>query len=596
MKQVWNNHLFLWKLCFSVSPGYMLYFLFDGFRQQMVIFLEHTVGIQYVLHCAEYREPFWKAFLVIGVILLINIAQFLADGYFINAMNFRTRPKLYKALKEKMYEKAAELDLSCYDNPQYYNEFVLAVAESESSIDRFLELLNSIMQSFTIIITTGVFYLMTDMVGILFVAVSFVLNFFLAKVLNKINYKVRIKVNPHERKRNYVSRLFYLNDYAKELRLHPEVGDMLEEEFEEANDKMEQINKKAAGKRVGLMFTQQYLAGDFILDGLYIVYLIFQAAVLRTIDYSNAVVLFNRTGSLRRAMRGFSEIAPKANENSMYVDKIRAFLAYEAELKHHIGLKVPQGVGDICLKHVSFRYTEDAPEILHDISLHVSAGEKIAIVGYNGAGKTTLIKLLMRLYDPTEGVITYHGCDIRKYKLDEYHERMGVVFQDYCLYGATLLENVVLDDISSNEEIEGEVESALCRSGFGERLQSLPQGLSTPITTEFDEQGVNLSGGECQKVAIARAFYGEVDLLAMDEPSSALDPIAEYNLNKAMHAAAENKTVFYISHRLSTTRDADRIIMLENGRIIEEGTHDELLSRKGKYAEMWQAQAGRYGV
>ena len=587
MKQVWNNHLFLWKLCFSVSPGYMLYFLFDGFRQQMVIFLEHTVGIQYVLHCAEYREPFWKAFLVIGVILLINIAQFLADGYFINAMNFRTRPKLYKALKEKMYEKAAELDLSCYDNPQYYNEFVLAVAESESSIDRFLELLNSIMQSFTIIITTGVFYLMTDMVGILFVAVSFVLNFFLAKVLNKINYKVRIKVNPHERKRNYVSRLFYLNDYAKELRLHPEVGDMLEEEFEEANDKMEQINKKAAGKRVGLMFTQQYLAGDFILDGLYIVYLIFQAAVLRTIDYSNAVVLFNRTGSLRRAMRGFSEIAPKANENSMYVDKIRAFLAYEAELKHHIGLKVPQGVGDICLKHVSFRYTEDAPEILHDISLHVSAGEKIAIVGYNGAGKTTLIKLLMRLYDPTEGVITYHGCDIRKYKLDEYHERMGVVFQDYCLYGATLLENVVLDDISSNEEIEGEVESALCRSGFGERLQSLPQGLSTPITTEFDEQGVNLSGGESQKVAIARAFYGEVDLLAMDEPSSALDPIAEYNLNKA---------VFYISHRLTTTRDADRIIMLENGRIIEEGTHDELLSRKGKYAEMWQAQAGRYGV
>ncbi len=596
MKQVWNNHLFLWKLCFSVSPGYMLYFLFDGFRQQMVIFLEHTVGIQYVLHCAEYQEPFWKAFLVIGVILLINIAQFLADGYFINAMNFRTRPKLYKALKEKMYEKAAELDLSCYDNPKYYNEFVLAVAESESSIDRFLELLNSIMQSFTIIITTGVFYLMTDMVGILFVSVSFVLNFFLSKVLNKINYKVRMKVNPYERKRNYVSRLFYLNDYAKELRLHPDVGDMLEEEFEEANDKMEQINKKAAGKRVGLMFTQQYLAGDFILDGLYIVYLIFQAAVLRTIDYSNAVVLFNRTGSLRRAMRGFAEIAPKANENSMYVDKIQAFLAYEAELKHHIGLKVPQGVGDICLKHVSFRYTEDAPEILHDISLHVSAGEKIAIVGYNGAGKTTLIKLLMRLYDPTEGVITYHGTDIRKYKLDEYHERMGVVFQDYCLYGATLLENVVLDDISSNEEIEREVESALCRSGFGERLQSLPQGLSTPITTEFDEKGVNLSGGESQKVAIARAFYGEVDLLAMDEPSSALDPIAEYNLNKAMHAAAENKTVFYISHRLSTTRDADRIIMLENGRIIEEGTHDELLSQKGKYAEMWQAQAGRYGV
>ena len=596
MKQVWNNHLFLWKLCFRTAPGYMLYFLFDAFRYQFIIFLEHTLGIQYILHCAEYGEPFYKALLVIGLILVINMIQIIPDGYFIHGMNFRSKPKLYKTLKEKMYEKAAELDLSCYDNPQYYNDFVLAVAESESSIDRFLELLNSIMQSITIVVTTGVFYLMTDLAGILFVFISFVLNFFLAKVINKLNYEVRLKVNPQERKRNYVSRLFYLNDYAKELRLHPEIGDMLEEEFDEANEEMVHVHKKVAGKRVGLIFTQYYLAGDFILDGLYIAYLIFQAAVLHTIDYSSAVVLFNRTGSLRRGMRGFAEIAPKANENSMYVDKIRAFLAYEPTLKHHIGDSVPQGVGDMNLDHVSFRYTEDSPEILHDICLHVSAGEKIAIVGYNGAGKTTLIKLLMRLYDPTAGTITYHGRDIREYDLEEYHERMGVVFQDYRMYGATLLENVVMDDVESSEETESAVRDALYRSGFEERLHALPEGLNTPITTEFDDKGVNLSGGESQKVAIARAFYGEVDLLAMDEPSSALDPIAEYNLNKAMHEAARNKTVFYISHRLSTTRDADRIIMLENGRIIEEGTHDELLAGQGKYAEMWQAQAGKYGA
>lgn len=371
---------------------------------------------------------------------------------------------------------------------------------------------------------------------------------------------------------------------------------MLEDEFDEANEEIVQIQKGAAKKRTGLLFTQRYLAGDFIIDGLYIAYLIFQAAVLHTIDYSNAVVLFNRTGSLRSGMRGFAEIAPKANENSMYVEKIKTFLSYEPTLKHCVGEKVPQGVGDLRVNHVSFRYTEDSPEILHDISLHVSAGERIAIVGYNGAGKTTLIKLLMRLYDPTEGTITYHGKDIREYNLEEYHERMGVVFQDYCMYGATLSENVVLDDIENSEQIACAVKDALYRSGFEERLASLPEGLATPITTEFDDKGVNLSGGESQKVAIARAFYGDVDLLAMDEPSSALDPIAEYNLNKAMHEAAKHKTVFYISHRLSTTRDADRIIMLEHGRIIEEGTHDELLAKQGKYAQMWQAQAGKYGA
>jgi len=162
------------------------------------------------------------------------------------------------------------------------------------------------------------------------------------------------------------------------------------------------------------------------------------------------------------------------------------------------------------------------------------------------------------------------------------------------MYGASLLENVLLDDVADPKVEEEAVTEALERSGFGERLATLEDGLYTPITTEFDEKGVNLSGGESQKVAIARAFYKQADILIMDEPSSALDPIAEYNLNKAMHEAAENKTVFYISHRLSTTRDADRIIMLENGRIIEEGTHAALIEQNGKYAKMWHAQAGKY--
>lgn len=594
MKKVIKNQWFLWKLCFKVCPGYMIYHLYDGFRYQGIIFLEHVLGIRYVLHCAEFHEPFWKAFAYIGAILLINMIQIIPDGYFIHGWTYKAKPMLYRSLKEKMYEKAAEIDLSCYDDPKYYNDFVLAVAEAESSIDRFLKMCNMMVQGITVIVTTGAFYIMTDATGILFVLASFVLRFLVSRVLNKLNFDVRLKVNPLERKRNYVSRVFYLNDYAKELRLHPKVGDNLEKVFEETNDEIAKEQKRVGLKRTFLNFTRDYVVGDFIMDGLYITYLVFKATVLKTLAYSDAVVLFNRTSSLRRGFANIADVVPMAQENSLYIDKIRAFLDYKPNMELNVGETVPSNNAELSLKHVSFKYSEDADETLKDITLKVKPGEKIAIVGYNGAGKTTLIKLLMRLYDPTEGTITYHGKDIKDYKPCDYRRRIGVVFQDYQMYGATLLENVLMTDSKAGDYSEEAAKEALERAGFSKRLQTLPHNLDTQVTTEFDKDGINFSGGESQKIAISRAFYKDADILIMDEPSSALDPIAEYELNKAMESAAKGKTVFYISHRLSTTRDADRIILLEKGCIAEEGTHESLLEMNGKYAEMWRVQAGRY--
>ena len=593
---VLKNQIFLWKLCFKTCPLYMIYHLYDAFRYQGVIFLEHVLGIRYVLRCAEFHEPFTKALFYIGLILLMNIIQIIPDGFFIYGWQYKYKPRLYRALKEQMFKKASEIDLYCYDDPAYYNDFVLSVSESEAAIDRFLELLNMAVQALTVLFTTGIFYLMTDPAGIIFVFASFILRFVVSKKLNKVNYENRVAVNPHMRKRDYVSRVFYLKDYAKELRLHPNAGTQLEEEFAEANDNIISEHKKVAGKRVWFQFLKDYGVGDFLIDGLYITYLVYKAAVLHTVNYSDAVILFNRTGSLRGSMTRFADLGPKAHENSMFIDKIRSFLAYEPRLKNDVGDEVPQGNGELSLDHVSFKYSQEGRNVLDAISLTVKPGEHIAIVGYNGAGKTTLIKLLMRLYDPSGGTISFHGKNVSTLCPREYHKRIGVVFQDFQMFGANLAENVVMDNMTQEEEKERapQIADALDAAGFGEKLRKLPDGLFTQVTTEFDKKGVDFSGGESQKVAISRAFYKNADILIMDEPSSALDPIAEYELNKAMETAAKGKTVFYISHRLSTTRDADRIIMLERGRIIEEGTHAQLLKRNGKYAEMWNAQAGKY--
>ena len=593
---VLKNQIFLWKLCFKTCPLYMIYHLYDAFRYQGIIFLEHVLGIRYVLKCAEFHEPFTKALFYIGFILLLNIIQIIPDGFFIYGWQFKYKPRLYRALKEQMFKKASEIDLYCYDDPAYYNDFVLSVSQSEAAIDRFLELLNMAMQAITVLFTTGIFYIMTDPIGIAFVFASFILRFVVSKKLNKVNYENRVAVNPHMRKRDYVSRVFYLKDFAKELRLHPNAGTQLENEFAEANDNIISEHKKVAVKRVWFQFLKDYGVGDFLIDGLYITYLVYKAAVLHTVNYSDAVILFNRTGSLRGSMSRFADLGPKAHENSMFVDKIRSFLGYEPRLKNNEGDAVPEGAGELKLEHVTFKYSESGRKVLDDISLSVKPGEHIAIVGYNGAGKTTLIKLLMRLYDPTSGSISYHGRNITELCPNDYHKRIGVVFQDYQMFGANLAENVVMDNMTKDEldARAPQITAALTDAGFAQKLARLPDGLFTQVTTEFDKKGVDFSGGESQKIAISRAFYKKADILIMDEPSSALDPIAEYELNKAMQTAAKGKTVFYISHRLSTTRDADRIIMLERGRIIEEGTHTELLARNGKYAEMWNAQAGKY--
>jgi ATP-binding cassette subfamily B protein len=233
--------------------------------------------------------------------------------------------------------------------------------------------------------------------------------------------------------------------------------------------------------------------------------------------------------------------------------------------------------------------------VLKSVSFSVKQGEKLAFVGHNGAGKTTLVKLAMRLYDPTSGAILLNGIDIRQFDPAEYRALLGSVFQDFQIFAATLSENVVLDKIDPKDAGQQEaIAAALAKSGFSERLARMPRGLDSSLTREFDKEGENLSGGENQKVALSRVFVKESAMAFLDEPSSALDPDSEYELNKTMRDASRGSGVFFISHRLSSTLMADRILLLEDGRILEEGGHAELMALGGRYAEMFELQASRY--
>lgn len=595
-KAVWKNNFFLMKLCFTASPAFIIFPVLDSIRNQISIFFEHTVGIGYVIEAAEFHYPFWQVarfILILALCITLGMVFTVFVGDYIMES---TRPKVREKVKLLLYEKAKDLDLECYDNPEYYNKMVLALSEVDNQIERCVTFLQNTAAGITVFISTGIYFLSKDGPSVIFATVSFLMAFFFNQLYNKLVFKIRVARNPHERKREYVKRVFYLSDYAKELRLNPEVSDILFERFEQANDEIYQIEKKNARRRYLLGFIRRYVSNGLISDVFYISYLVFQAAVRGVLSFSSVAILYNSFGRLKRGMSIFTDVYPYACETSLYVQKIRDFLDYEPKIRDTRRLEPGAGAKQMELKNVSFAYREKDADLLHDINLVMKPGEKIALVGYNGAGKTTLVKLLMRLYDVRSGQILADGVDIRDYDVRGYRESIGTVFQDFQIFAGSVRENVLMDlaDPMNRQQQDKRVLQSLEDSGLSKRVGRMPAGMDTCLTTETMEDGINLSGGESQKLAIARVFYQKAGLMILDEPSSALDPIAEYQLNHAMLSATEDKTVIFISHRLSTTRLADRIIMLEQGRIVEQGTHEELLAANGQYARMWRVQAGAY--
>ncbi len=589
---VWQNNWFLIKLMFTASPAFIIFMVLDAIRNQVSIFFEHTYGVGYVLEAAEFHYPFRQVaqfLLILAACITLGMVFTVVAGDYIQE---KERPKVREKIKMLLYEKTKELDLACYDDPEYYNEMVLAISEVDAQIDRCETFLRNTASGITVFVSTGIYFLIRDSFSIVFAAVSFFMAFAFNQLYNKRSFRIRIESNPHERKREYIKRVFYLSDYAKEIRLNPEIPGILFRTFEQANSEVYMVEKRHAGKRLFLSVMRRYVSNDFFSDVLYISYLVFRAAVRGALSFSGVAILYNSFGRLKRGMSIFTDVYPFACESSLYVQKIRDFLAYEPKIQSEQGIEPTQDAKEMELERVCFAYDKAAGGLLQDISLSIAPGEKIALVGYNGAGKTTLVKLLMRLYDVDEGRILADGWDIRAYDVEKYRESIGTVFQDFQIFAGSIKENVLLDVADGCDE--GEIREALTDSGLMERVDEMAKGLDTPLTTEFMEDGVNLSGGESQKLAIARVFYNKAGLMILDEPSSALDPIAEYQLNHAMLTATKDKTVIFISHRLSTTRLADRIIMLEGGRIVEQGSHQELLKRNGKYAQMWRVQAGAY--
>ncbi|MBO5197697.1 MAG: ABC transporter ATP-binding protein [Lachnospiraceae bacterium] len=301
-------------------------------------------------------------------------------------------------------------------------------------------------------------------------------------------------------------------------------------------------------------------------------------------------------GTVARFITGVSDVAEALGrliQNNDPLSDLFRFLDLPDD-QYHGGLSVEKRDDidyEIELRDVSFRYPRSEAWALRHVSVKFKIGERLAVVGRNGSGKTTLIKLLCRLYDPTEGKILLNGIDITRYRLDEYRRLFSVVFQDYKLFSFPIAQNVSAELAYDRSKVL----SCLERVGLGARIRELERGIETPLHRDYENDGIDISGGEAQKLAIARALYKDAPFIVLDEPTAALDPLAEAEIYSQFNRIMEKKTAIYISHRLSSCRFCDRILVFDGGEIIQSGTHEELLSQEdGRYRELWKAQAQYY--
>lgn len=456
------------------------------------------------------------------------------------------------------------------------------------SLDHVGEFVNYIVKF------AGILYIFSILspLFIILIAATSCLSIFLTFRLRKIDSDLSDARVEDDRKLDYLYKVMVRYEYAKDVRINS-------------------ADSLVLGKYKRIFSRQMKMIASFFkrknkVNGFLSVIAVFQSAMMYayfsyqvfsgTLSIAQYSVLLASTTLLTSILLGFFDNMALLGR---ILDKTELYLEYKNLIRQNSDISgtnqlplrdIDYSHFTICFEHVSFTYPDGNAPVLNNINLTIHGGEKIGIVGLNGSGKTSLVKLLLRIYTPTSGKITLNGVDIQTIPLRQYINMVGVVLQDYTVFAYSLKDNIVFDGAFDEEKLLKCIE----KSGLSERARKLPNGIDTAIYRELDDSGIELSGGEGQKLALARAMYKESRLLILDEPTSNLDPIAEYEFFQRLSDFSGGKPTLFISHRLSSTRFCDRILVLENGSVIEQGSHDELIEKDGIYAKLFMDQAKYY--
>ena len=546
--------------------------------------------LRYVINAIETEAPFGTILGFIGICFAVFSLLAMYTSYMNSVIVPFTDNKVYRCLYMKLYAKARNIELRCFEDADFYNRYTMALDGSAQKMTKSVEFFFQVV--FGVFAAAAAFssMFMIDPFSVLFVISPIIGNFVFGGLMNKIwggRYTDNVKNN---RKAEYVNRVMHLAEFAKEIR-YSNIHELMMKRYDEAVKGNVEVAEKYAGKAIVYSWAQNVTTFALVFEGI-MIYAAYRTIVSKTMGLAELAIMFTAMSTSSWILIGMFNNFMEAMKNGQFLEYFRTFMEYEEKIpEDQDGIIPEEKVRSIEFRNVCFEYQENKP-VINDLSFKIEGDKVCALVGHNGAGKSTIIKLLFRLYDPTSGEILVNGINIKEYNLKAYRKLFSAAFQDYKVMAMSVRDNVLMG--TEFENPEGTAERALKCAGVWDKVQSLSGGMDTVMTKEFDNDGAVLSGGEQQKIVVARAFAQKASVKVFDEPSSALDPIAEYDLYKGIMNESKGHITLFISHRLSSVKDADVVFMLENGTVIEQGSHRELMTQNGKYCEMFTKQAQNY--
>lgn len=583
------------KYVFKFCPWYIFFtilFIIANTIQVLakVYLIEYVVEV--VSNAITKDDPFidFKVILLsLGVYLGIIIVTTLIKSYYNTVLRGKYRFIYYGAIQQLMFRKARKVDYADFDNPDFYDMYSRALRDGTSRGIHVYEDFTNFIAAIVNTIALGTYIVLSDYFLIGVVLVSVIVRLIIANSVNKNTHKFDEETETDRRMYGYVNRTFYQQRFAAEIKTTT-IGELLIDKCHEAQHNIDTKFIKTYKKNTALESVSTIVSNLFENGAIYI-YLTHK--LFQGLKISRLSSMLSAATQFSQNFYDAASFLNKIKLNSLYIDYFLDYMNYEPKLEEAGKKDLDSKFESLEFKDVTFRYPNTDFDATKDINLNIKRGEKISIVGLNGAGKTTLIKLLYKFYNPDIGDIYYNNQSIRDTKEDVIRRKYSVIFQDFRLYAVSIAENVLMRKVITSED-ERIVWDALEKVGMKEKIEKLPDGINTIYSREFGREGAVLSGGEGQKIAIARVFASNADIYILDEPTSSLDPIAERNINNLIIEKSKDKTIIIIAHRLSTVVDTDRILLIEYGKIIEEGTHQELIAKHGKYYEMFNTQAMLY--